>query len=322
MQWSQGLGIDNQIVIIDGLSGSGKSMLSKVLGSLNGFSTPRFFYPLEWMLHGAANEAVTQNFFGAWFRLLTNQLAYDFLVSREVNFRPSDLSSVLRSSGALSALSRLFKSDGPQVFADANLKGITLITHQSFDGFQAARNASTGGLLWVEIVRRPIDLVTHWASYIDRYGTSATDFTLLQSVEGFSLPWFVDNPQFISGNTATKTLLALVAVCSRLNNFEEEVKGLDNALVIPFEKFVVKPRDYLRQIEKATASDFGPSVERVLRAQKLPRLPGPGDWRGQNQKRYQFPQEAHSIIDQAPSSLRDEFLELDRLYVDRHGLGS
>lgn len=321
MDWSRDGGLKNQILIVDGLSGTGKSMLSKVLGSLNGFATPRFFYPLEWALQGVSDNAMRKDFFDAWFSLLTDQLTYDYQISREVNFRPSDMSSVLRSPGALRALLKLMRPDGPGVLG-AGVGGLSLITHQSFGGFEAVRQASGTRLLWLEIVRRPADLVTHWASYIERYGTGSSEFTLAKSFDEAPVPWFVDEPKaFLTGSSATKTLLSLVSLYSKLNRFEEEVEQSENVIFIPFEKFVVGPHDYLAQIGKAASSTFGPALKRILRSEGIPRSPGPNDQRFKP-RRYRITESAQFLIDQAPRSLREQFLRIDEHYVTRHGVDS
>lgn len=317
MDWTRVGGIKNQILIVDGLSGTGKSMLSKVLGSLDGFATPRFFYPLEWALEGVTDNAMRKDFFDAWFCLLTDQLTYDYQISREVNFRPSDMSSVLRSPGAVRALLRLIRPDGPGVLG-TGVEGLSLVTHQSFGGCEAVRQALGDRLLWLEIVRRPADVVTHWASYIERYGTSPSEFTLAKSFNESSVPWFVDEPEaFLTANSATKTLLSLVSLYSKLNRFEEEVKQFKNVIFIPFEKFVVRPHDYLVEIETATSSTFGPALKKILRSEGIPRSGGSSDRRFKP-KRHRIAESAQSLIDQTPRSLREQFLKLDNRYVARH----
>lgn len=319
VSWDRIQGLTNPILVVDGLSGTGKTMISKVLGSLDNFSTPRYFYALEWALQGVKDEAITEDFFKAWVSLLADQLTYDFLVARELNFRPSDLTSVLKAPGALAALGRLLRQDGPQVLEEADPPGLALVTHQSFSGFDALHHALNNRLIWIEMVRRPLDLVTHWASYIERHGSSPSDFTLFKSSGGVSVPWFVDSPNvFTNGNTAEKTLSSLISLYSQLEDFQQETDRIDNVIFIPFESFVVQPRRFMGDVEKATGSSFNRSANRILKRERVPRSVPTNGRHDRAYQRYEIPESSVDIISQAPSRLQDRLRALDEKYVDRY----
>lgn len=319
MSWDRVRGLANPILIVDGLSGTGKTMMSRILGSLNNFSTPRYFYALEWALQGVANKAITEDFFRAWVSLLGDQLTYDHLISRELNFRPSDLTSVLKSPGASVALARLLKKDGPQVLEKADPPGLALIAHQSFSGFKALHHALGNRLIWIEMVRRPLDLVPHWASYIERHGSSPSDFTLLKSSSGLSVPWFVDSPRaFARGNTAEKTLLSLVSLYSQIERFQQEAGCLENVVFVPFESFVVHPWSYLSKVEKASGSSFSRSANRTLKRERVPRSVLSDGREDRAYRRYELPESTADIINQASSLLRDKLHTLDERYVNQY----
>lgn len=319
MEWQRVAGLENKILVIDGLSGTGKTIVSKVIGSLSNFSTPRYFYSSEWAIQGVAGESMTQDFFKAWISLLVDQLTYDYLISRELNFRLDDVTSVLKSPGALTALTRLVKKDGPEVLENTEPLGLSLVVHQCFGGFQAIQQALGARLIWIEMVRRPADLVNHWASYIDRHGSSPSDFTLFRSIGEYSVPWFIDRPDlFALGSTATKTLTALISLFSRLERFEQEASSLGHVIIIPFEKFVLEPWTYMFEIESATASTFGKTAKKVLARERVPRLDLANGRPDRAYERYALPGDAEDLIDQAPNFLKEEFLDLDKKYVDRH----
>lgn len=319
MNWERVGGLKNKILFVDGLSGTGKIMMAKILGSLSNFSVPRYFYSVEWAAQGVSDESMSHDFFNAWISLLTDQLTYDFHLSRELNFRPDDLTSVLKSPGTLTALARLLKKDGPGVFENMEPSGLSLIVHQSFGGFHAIHEALGERLIWIEMVRRPAGLISHWASYIDRHGVCPSDFTLFRSLGEYSVPWFIDRPDlFARGNTATKTLTALISLYSRLEKFDQEVEGAKNVITIPFENFVFDPWTYLLKIERATGSTFEKTSKKVLARERVPRLKLELGRKGNAYLRDKRKEKAEALIDEAPAYLKAEFLELDEKYMDRY----
>jgi len=109
--WTRDLSFPGEIVLLDGLTGTGKTMLMRIIDSYESVSPPRFDYQLEQICIGISEHKIEPRAGTQLLQLLIDQRQYDLTLSRELNFRPSDLSSILKSNKRNTYLGRLLSSD-------------------------------------------------------------------------------------------------------------------------------------------------------------------------------------------------------------------
>ena len=103
--------LDNKIVIVDGLIGGGKGLLSAIVGAL-----PR----VEMWVHRGKVEQLcgihyldqisslgAQTLLKSWF----DELFYNLSITREINVRPSDMSSIFKDARLSRYFIRMFKKE-------------------------------------------------------------------------------------------------------------------------------------------------------------------------------------------------------------------
>lgn len=264
-----------QVIILDGLTGTGKTMMSPMLSSFARVQNARFEYMFEYLCIAARSGKLAPDAATSLLNLLADVKCYDGMISREVNLRPSDLSSVFNSSSALKYLRQLFMPDGEQVARriEAENPSLFLVTHQLLGCMQPAMDAFGGRLRIVQMVRHPLYLLNHWDSYIAMHGTNPRDFTIWLKHEGRSVPWFakgwereyLEMPQF---DRVVYSIVALMRPVFEVHA-RADLRGVVSFL--PFERFVLTPGPFLRELEHALGTKATPSTARVLRSQKVPR---------------------------------------------------
>ena len=87
------------LLLIDGISGSGKTLITRLIDGYSANTSPSFNYSLEHLsiLHHLRKiDTATAQLL---IKLNLDQRRYDHSISREINLRPSDLSSVLKRKG-------------------------------------------------------------------------------------------------------------------------------------------------------------------------------------------------------------------------------
>lgn len=269
--------IAERIVFLDGLTGTGKTMMGPILGSFARMEIGKFNHLYEYLcaldfLHRVEPDAAE-----SLVKMYTDLDLYNLLISREVNMRPKDLSGIFQNPHPLRYLKRIFMKDGVAVEARIKLEKpiLHLISHQALPITDLLFRALGDRLVIIEMVRHPLYLLEHWHSYIDRHGNDPRDFTIWIEYQGKSLPWFAKGweEKYLSSNSMDKVIYALDWLVKKVN---ETISTLDSnqkcqVLFVPFEKFVLNPNPFLEKIGKLIDTTTTTTTRRVLKEQKCPR---------------------------------------------------
>jgi hypothetical protein len=259
-----------EIVLLDGLTGTGKTMLMRIIDSYESVSPPRFDYQFEQICIGISELKIERRAGIQLLQLLVDQRQFDLTLSRELNFRPSDLSSILKSSKRNQYLGRLFNSDSEksaEILRHGKEK-LFLVVHQLLETSTVLDELPNKSLKRVLATRHPFYLFDHWASYVNMHGASPNDFTITVNNE-YQIPWFIkENPEkFFSHTAEDKAAIAITELTFRQ---QEYLLNQDDILVIDFENFVLSPEGYLRKLEDLIGTK-PKKIAKVLKNQNLPR---------------------------------------------------
>ncbi|MDP3244327.1 MAG: hypothetical protein Q8M83_01570 [bacterium] len=266
-----------KIVFLDGLTGTGKTLMAPLLSSLQRVELSKFDHIYEFL--GALNsmEKIDSDAAEYLISMYADFALYNIMISREINFRFNDLSSVFRNCGTWRYLRRLWYKDG--VAVEARIKKekpiLQIIAHQALPIMDSTFRALKGRLRVIEMVRHPLYLIEHWNTYIERYGCDPRDFTIWIDYNGKTLPWFARGWEELYSVFSPMDKV-IYTIQWLTNQAEEMVSRLEvtqqkQILFIPFEHFVLKPFPFLRQIEELLETKMTSATKRVLRQQKCPR---------------------------------------------------
>lgn len=264
------------VCFLDGISGTGKTMMAPVLGSFARMEVGKFNYLYEFLCALDWLEKIAPDAAEVLVRMHTDIDLYHLAVSREVNVRPKDLSSIFQNPGTLRYLRRLFQRDG--VAAEERMRRerpiLHCITHHALPVMDLVFRALGTRARVVEMVRHPYYLLEHWYSYIDRYGTDARDFHIWYADGTQALPWFARGweARYRAAAPLDRAIFAIAWLTDRMDDAARALaQHRDRILFIPFEHFVRDPAPYLAAIERLLETARTPRTSRVLRAQRVPR---------------------------------------------------
>jgi hypothetical protein len=276
MKFTRNLNLCNQIIILDGLTGTGKTMFSPIINSFERVQNSRFEYMIEYLCISAKKGKLEKDAASSMLNLLADIKYYDGAISREVNFRPTDLSSVFSNPKALKYIKQLFLSDGEK--AEIRIKKdnpiLFFVTHQILSTIETAINAFGDRLKIVQMVRHPLYLVNHWESYILMHGNNARDFTLWIDYKGESLPWFTEGWEelYLKSNSYDKSIFSICALMEYVYEYANLEKMTSSLMFIPFEKFVLNPNIHIKQLELFLNIKSTNSTNKFLKRQNVPRI--------------------------------------------------
>jgi len=269
--------IVDRIVFIDGLWGTGKSILGPVLSSFKKIEKQKVEYIFEYIsvLHGLKkieNDAAI-----ALMRLYADNILVNSMISREVNFRIFDDTGFLNNPDKMKYLLRLFYRDGDAAVNRIKKEKpmLQIMTHLMLRVIPLAFKSFGDNLRVVEMIRHPLYMLDHWFNYIERCGQDPRELTIWIEHNGHSLPYFSNDwaDQFIAMNTMDKVIHSINWFTKQINETLEQLSNHEKKqiLLIPFEKFVTEPWEYIKLLESFLDTKRSTSTNKVLKKQKCPR---------------------------------------------------
>ncbi len=269
--------IAEKIIFIDGISGSGKSIMGPVLSSFHNVELYRLENIFENVCRLDYFNKIDKDAAITLMRLYADLTLYKSMIAREVNLRLHDNTGLLNNPNKLRYIKRLFSKDGEQVL-DRIKKGNPILqtnTHQLFSAIKLAFDSFAERLRVIEMVRHPAFMIEHHVNYVDKYCSNPREFTLWIDDNGKTVPWFADGweEKYVSLQPIDKAIHTLSHLDHlNLNSYDSlTVRQKEQILFIPFEKFVTEPGPYIVKLESFIGTIRSRKTKSVLKRQRCPR---------------------------------------------------
>lgn len=185
--------ICSDLVLIDGVSRAGKLLLGGLVSSFNRVEHIEFGEQLEYIIPFVTLKKVKIDFARSYLANYFNQITYNKFISRNVNFRPKDVSGIMRSRDPKIYQKRLKLDDGDSVLERIKKAKpiIPFVTHELALNLGIIKKLNLK-LRMIEILRSPIEIVFSWykRGLGRRFGNDQRLFTLLIEKKKLIYPWF------------------------------------------------------------------------------------------------------------------------------------
>jgi len=266
-----------KIVIIDGLPGCGKTMLSPILSSFKRTEVMSFSYELEFILTLKYLDKISSDAASTMIRMITDLKIYNLMMSRDTNFRPSDLSSVFKNQNYFRYIRRLFKKGDALVPAriEKNNPILLITTHQMTALCKPLFESLGERIFFIEVVRHPLYMIKQHEENMINVVAQERDFDLQIEYNNNEIPFYAYGYEeaFIKASPIEKALLFIERFTSYSNKLKLEIKKNypTNFITIPFEDFVLNPNNYMKQIANGMESKLTKSTIKEMKRQKVPR---------------------------------------------------
>ncbi len=268
----------NQVIFVDGMPGCGKTLFSQLLAAYPRVELLTYAYDIEQACALYYLDELSIEASSTLVNLYADQKIYHGMMSRETNFRFTDLSSVFNTPNKLKYFKRLvMKGDHaiPQRILDEE-PILNLTVHNLLPFSLPIFRALNKRVTFIEIVRHPLyQIIQHYSNTEGMYIDDPRDTTMAYRTHtGDVVPYFVREyeEQWIQGNAMDKAILSINNWGKQVQETLDENKIIrENTIVIPFEKFVLKPDSYLDLIERTLGIKKTKMVMKELKKQKVPR---------------------------------------------------
>ena len=269
--------LTEKIVIVDGQPGCGKTMLSPIIASLERVELLSYAFEVEFICRLFHLNKIDSDAAVAMVRMLVDHKLYQTMMGRDTNFRYSDLSSVFQDANPWRYFQRIFQK-GDMVIPE-RIKNerpiLNLTTHDLLSMSDPILYGLGEEVVFVEVVRHPLYMVRQQQLNMERLVDSARDVQLNIEYQGRQLPYFSLGweEQFLKANTMEQAIYCIEKT-TRASSEKRKIwveKNQISIITIPFEKFVLDPWSYLKEIEKKLETKIGPRTNKVMKKQNVPR---------------------------------------------------
>lgn len=266
-----------KVVFVDGIDGCGKTMLAPIVAAMDRVELLTYAYEVEYVCALRHLGKIDADAAAATISLLADLQLYNTMQSREINFRPGDLSSAFRFIRPMRYLRRLFeKGDAHAIERIAAENPILLLTTHRLSAYGWPVFEALGSrVVLVEVVRHPLYMIIQSARNFSGIIGTVRDFSIYYDHRGGNLPFFAYGWEdtYLAASEIDRMIHYLAHVTTMSCTMREKVRTAagGSIVTIPFEKFVVAPDTYMRTLESALGSRATRDTLRMLKKQKVPR---------------------------------------------------
>lgn len=264
-----------RVVFVGGFGGCGKSLMTPIVGTFARVEIQKYNYALEHICSLSFLRKIDEEVATTMIRMLTDMDLYNVMMSREVNLRFSDMSSIFRNPGTLRYLRRLFQPGDAVALERIKTERpiLQILMHHLLALSPPLFKALGERVRIIEVVRHPLYMIKQLHREVER--TDPRMFTICFECLGRPVPFFArgwEEQYFRSG--AMDKAIHYLDHLSRMNDevlqkLSEEER--DRVRVVPFERFVLDPQPYLEAFERLLTTQMLPATRRELKRQKVPR---------------------------------------------------
>jgi hypothetical protein len=270
MKIVRNLNLLNKVVMVDGHPGCGKTMLSPIISSLERVEKLSYCYELEHYCALNYLKKLDDNSTKAMINLTLDQLIYDQTFGRDVNFNVSDLSSALNNINPNKYIRRILDNkepkEVPKIIKDTQ-PILHLTTHCLLPTSNILLNCLKDKLVFIELIRHPAFMIRQQYLNMERMYGITRDFGINFDYKGIECPFFLKGyeDKYIKSNNIERAILSIEAI----TNVHKSIKN--NIITIPFESFVIKPDEYLKEILEKLNTKITSYTYDELKRQNIPR---------------------------------------------------
>jgi hypothetical protein len=264
-----------KVVFVDGIEGCGKTMLAPIVAAMDRVELLTYAYEIENLcslrhLNKIAFDAAT-----AMISLLVDLQLYNTMQSREVNFRPSDLSSVFRASRPDRYVRRLFQKGNEHTVERIKTEKpiLLLTTHRMIAYCDPIFAALADRAVFIEVVRHPLYMVIQNSLNFDGLIGTARDFSIYYERNGVVYPFYAfgREEKYGSGSPVDRAIFHIEYMTQRSEAMKEKYSSSGRILTTPFEKFVIEPEYFMQIFSQALGSAVTGHTIKMMKRQNVPR---------------------------------------------------
>ncbi len=276
MNWGEKKLLLKKPLLIDGLSRSGKSILSGIVPSLKNSEQIKVFTYFEHLLPGLEFKQIKSNFAEKQLCLMLNEIAYNTFIGRDGNTRSNDYTGLMNKKHKEIFLNRLKSKEGETVVKKLIKTNnfFPFMTHELMPNLKFL-NKLNFNLKVIEVYRNPIDNVYSWIKkkVIKNFINDPRSFTLTLKSNKNTVPWFSyqQKSKWSGLNEYEKCTISVINLIERSIKSQKNIKK-NKILTISFEDFYQNPDKNILNICKFINTRPSKHTKSEIKKANCPRI--------------------------------------------------
>jgi len=279
MRLHREINLIEKIVLVDGLSRTGKSMLGPIFASFEQVEIERVEAIFEYIPFLDSIRKIERDAAVELLLLEADTKLYESRIGRNTNFRIADHSGVFNNPFKWEYFKRLFQKGTTAVVNDVR-KNKTIFqvqTHDVLGIIDPYFDAFDNKIYILEMVRDPIDLIYSWfqRGWGHRFTSDPLSFTLTIKTESGIAPWYdmLIDYRYNSLKPMDRIIMIIDALQQRsLKKYNELGNNRKRQILwIVFEDFVTKPEESLLRIESFVGTKRTKYTRQAMKKANCPR---------------------------------------------------
>lgn len=268
------------IVVIDGFSSTGKSLIGPIFGYLERSE--------QWQIDDFYEYIAILNYLGevsskslsAIIKVKADKLLYNLYIGRGVNFRATDLSSPYYDNLQDLYLQRLKKEEGDSASEEIlkcnpilplNIHCMFGYSRALFDGFDDRLK------LYILMLRDPFFLIDAWhkGGWVNRVCLANREFNLCIKFHNNSIPWYALEyaDKYLVCTDFEKAMLTVYNLYIRIFKMYESLnhQEKDKIIIVFFDEYKSNPEGYIDRICHILNTKKSDKFQYIMEKLSLPR---------------------------------------------------
>lgn len=265
----------NDVIFIDGLWGSGKSMLAPVIGAMEGVEKYKSNPIYEYICCLSYLNKISDDACASTLQTYADMDQYYNVIGRAINLRWSDDSGFKNNPNSWRYITRLFGGEGDHFVQKINKNNLALfiMSHNVSLTSDPLFDAYGSRLKLIHIVRHPCYIFTHWKSYLGRFD-GPREFTISFDIDGEKVPWFWRDqaeiyPDLSIDERAAQSIIMLYGWL--FDSLDKLQKRENNFMVCSFEDAIFQTDHVMDKLSEFLARKHSRKINEMLKKQKIPR---------------------------------------------------
>ena len=268
-----------QVVLVDGIARAGKTLVSALISSFQHVEIQRMHSSFDFVGASYTLGNIEKNAAVTFLRHLADEFSYSGYLSRDVNFRWRDNSSVFKSPKRNLFLARLFNNEGADTVQKILDDGhyYQNLSHDMIRAVPLFYEAWGEGFKMIEIIRHPVDLADAWLRR--GFGHRFVDDPMMltpsvlfgkKAVPFYALGWEQEYLEASGKERVIKMLHGLqLEHRSHYRSFSRQQKQIIK--VVRFEDLVTNTHHEVSKLAKFLNTSATRSTKKSIKQQKCPR---------------------------------------------------